>query len=40
MAEAMKIGAVDFLSKPINLPKLEKLIQEKTELVKLRVNPS
>ena len=39
MAEAMQIGAVDFLSKPINLPKLEKLIQEKTELVKLRVKP-
>lgn len=39
MAEAMQIGAVDFLSKPINLPKLEKLIQEKTELVKLKVKP-
>lgn len=39
MAEAMQIGAVDFLSKPINLPKLEKLIQDKTELVKLRVKP-
>jgi DNA-binding NtrC family response regulator len=39
MAEAMQIGAVDFLSKPINLPKLEKLIQEKTELVKLRKKP-
>jgi DNA-binding NtrC family response regulator len=39
MAEAMEIGAVDFLSKPINLPKLEKLIQEKTELVKLKAKP-
>jgi DNA-binding NtrC family response regulator len=39
MAEAMEIGAVDFLSKPINLPKLEKLIQEKTELVKLKSKP-
>jgi DNA-binding NtrC family response regulator len=39
MAEAMEIGAVDFLSKPINLPKLEKLIQEKTELVKLKLKP-
>jgi DNA-binding NtrC family response regulator len=39
ISEAMKIGAVDFLCKPINLPKLEKLIQEKTDLVKLRVKP-
>jgi DNA-binding NtrC family response regulator len=39
MAEAMEIGAVDFLSKPINLPKLEKLIQEKTELVMLKSKP-
>jgi len=39
MAEAMEIGAVDFLSKPINLPKLEKLIQDKTELVQLKAKP-
>ena len=39
MAEAMEIGSVDFLSKPINLSKLDKLIQEKTELVKLRMKP-
>jgi DNA-binding NtrC family response regulator len=30
VVEAMKIGAVDFLSKPINLLKLERLIQRKT----------
>ena len=39
MAEAIEIGAVDFLSKPINLSKLEKLIQEKTELVTLNMKP-
>jgi DNA-binding NtrC family response regulator len=39
MEEAMEIGAVDFLSKPINLPKLENLIQEKTDLVKLKMKP-
>lgn len=39
MAEAIEIGAVDFLSKPINLSKLEKLIQEKTEPVALNMKP-
>jgi len=39
MAEAIEIGAVDFLSKPINLSKLEKLIQEKTEPVTLNMKP-
>jgi len=37
--EAMKEGAVDFLSKPIDLSHLEKLVQEKTETAKAPAKP-
>jgi DNA-binding NtrC family response regulator len=38
-AEAMKVGAVDFLSKPIDLSKLESLIQSKTRTPGVRARP-
>lgn len=37
--EAMKVGAVDFLTKPIDLSRLEKLIQEQPERVGLKAKP-
>jgi DNA-binding NtrC family response regulator len=37
--QAMKLGAVDFLTKPINLANLEKLVREKVEPVKLPTKP-
>lgn len=37
--EAMKLGAIDFLTKPLDLTKLEHLIQEKPESAPLNRNP-
>jgi DNA-binding NtrC family response regulator len=37
--EAMKVGAVDFLSKPVDLSKLESLLQKKTEPLSARARP-
>ena len=38
-SEAMKQGAIDFLPKPISLSRLEKLVRENTEPVKVKMKP-
>ncbi len=37
--EAMKLGAIDFLTKPLDLTRLESLVQEKSEVASLSANP-